>query len=66
VEYSTLGTGGQPMKAVMTANVIIKSVFAICVTVAAVYFNNSWILWWYMVVPFLGYSYESKPIKKGE
>ena len=53
------------MRAVMTANVIIKSVFAVCVTVAAMYFNNAWILWWYMVVPFLGSEYKETPIKKG-
>ncbi len=53
------------MKAVMICNAVIKSVFALCVTAAAMYFNNVWILWWYMVLPFLGYDYKETPIKKG-
>lgn len=48
------------MKTVMIANIIIKSVFALCVTMAAIYFNNAWVLWWYMVVPFLGYEYQGR------
>lgn len=48
------------MKSVMTANIIIKSVFAICVTAAACYFGNPVILGWYMLLPLLGYSYETK------
>ena len=48
------------MKSVMTANIIIKTVFAICVTAAACYFGNPVILWWYMFIPLLGYSYETK------
>lgn len=54
------------MRAVMTANIIIKSVFTICVTAAAIYFNNARIMWWYMVVPFLGYDYKETPTKKGK
>lgn len=53
------------MKTVIIANIIIKSVFALCVTMAAIYFNNAWVLWWYMVVPFLGYEYKEIPTKKG-
>lgn len=53
------------MKATMTCNAIIKSVFALCVTAAAIYFNNANVLWWYIVVPFLGYDYKETPVKKG-
>ena len=53
------------MKFVIIGNIIIKSIFALCVTVAAIYFRNPNILWWYMVVPFLGYDYKETPIKKG-
>ena len=53
------------MKTVMIGNVVIKSVFAICVTAAAMYFNNAWILWWFIVLSFLGYDYKETPTKKG-
>ena len=53
------------MKTVMIANIIIKSVFALCVTMAAIYFKNAWILWWFMIVPFIGYDYKETPTKKG-
>ena len=52
------------MKTVMLCNVLIKTAFAICVTVAAMYFKNAWILWWYMVVPLLGYDYKETPLQK--
>lgn len=54
------------MRAVMACNTIIKSVFAMCVTAAAIWFNNASVLWWYMVLPFIGYEYKETPIKKGE
>lgn len=53
------------MKAVMLCNIVIKSVFAICVTVAAIYFKNAWILWWYVLLMLIGYDYKSTPINKG-
>ena len=53
------------MRAVMICNAVIKSVFALCVTGAAIYFNNTWVLWWFMVLPFLGYDYKETPTKKG-
>ena len=47
------------MKEVMTANIIIMSTFAICVTFAAVHFNNAGILWWYLMMGVIGFTYKS-------
>lgn len=52
------------MKSVMITNAIIKSVLAVCITVAAMHFNNSWILCWYMILFFVGYDYKETPIKR--
>lgn len=48
------------MKSVMTANIIIKSAFAICVTVAACFFNKPEILWWYVLLLGIGYEYKTE------
>lgn len=53
------------MKSVMICNAVIKSVFAVCVTVAAVYFHNAGLLWWYVLLLLLGFEYKETPIKKG-
>ena len=47
------------MKAVMIANTVIMSVYAICVTLAAVHFNNPGILWWYLMMGVIGFTYKS-------
>ena len=47
------------MKAVMIANTIIMATYAICVTIAAVHFNNPSILWWYLMMGAIGFSYKS-------
>lgn len=52
------------MRAVMFCNAVIKSVFAVCVTGAAIYFNKAGVLWWFVLLPFLGYDYKSTPTKK--
>lgn len=41
-------------------NILLKTVFVACVTVAAIRFNNPNILWWYTFSLLLGYQYESK------
>ena len=47
------------MTAVMIANSVIMATYAICVTFAAVHFNNPGILWWYLIMGFIGFSYKS-------
>ena len=57
------------MKIVMIANILIKTVFVICVTVSAIMFNKTSLLWWFVLTPFLGYEYKTKetahPTEKG-
>ena len=48
------------MKIVMIGNILIKIVFMICVTIFLIVFNNTSLLWWFLLAPFLGYSYETK------
>lgn len=48
------------MKTVMIANIIIRSVFFICVTVAAIMFSKPAILCWYVLGIFLGIEYKEK------
>lgn len=56
------------MKTMMLANTIIMSVYAICVTCAAAYFNNPGILWWYLLLMLIGFTGKEKTTKttKGE
>ena len=54
------------MKEIMLANIIIMSVFAICVTCAAIYFNNPVILWWYLLLTMIGFTGKTKETTKGE
>lgn len=37
------------MNAFIVANYACRAVAFICVTVAAIYFNNAGVLWWYIV-----------------
>ncbi len=48
------------MKIVMIANILIKSVFMICVTILSIMFNKTSILWWFVLTPLLGYEYKTK------
>lgn len=50
------------MKPVLIANVITKVVFMICVTALAILFDKASILWWFVLLPFLGYEYKETPI----
>lgn len=52
------------MKTVMWGNVIIQTVFIICIAAAAIYFDNPNMFWWFMVLPFLGYEYRETPINR--
>ena len=47
------------MKAVMIANAVIIATYAICVTFVAVHFNNPSILWWYLMMGVIGFTYKS-------
>lgn len=47
------------MRAVMIANTIIMATYVICVTFAAVHFNNPSILWWYLMMGVIGFTYKS-------
>ena len=54
------------MKIVMLANMVIMATYAVCVTCAAIYFGNPDILWWYVLLGFLGFSYNSRGAKDGK
>lgn len=47
------------MKTVMLANVLIMATYSICVTCAAIRFDNPKILWWYALLFVIGFSYKS-------
>ena len=34
-------------------HIVLASVFSVCVTVAAIYFNNAWLLAWYVIMIFV-------------
>jgi hypothetical protein len=53
------------LKALLITNVITKAVFTICITILAISFNNTGILWWFVLLPFLGYTYIKTPVVKG-
>jgi hypothetical protein len=44
------------MNALMIANMIIMTTYAMCVTYAAVHFNDPGILWWYLLLPLIGFT----------
>lgn len=48
------------MNAVMIANTIIMSVYSICVTCAAIHFDRPGILWWYLLLAAMGFTYKTK------
>ncbi len=50
------------MKWVMICNIIIKVAFSVCVTIAAISFENAGLLWWFVLLPFLGFSYTKKSV----
>ena len=52
------------MKIVIIGSIILKAIFFICVTIAAIYFQKPSLLWWYILGCFMGYEYESTPDSK--
>lgn len=53
------------MKMVMFANMAIMTAYSVCVTCAAIYFDNPRILWWYVFLGFLGFTYKSGGAEDG-
>ena len=53
------------LKVVVLSSILIKITYCVCVTVAAIHFNNTNILWWYLMSFMFGYSYSSDG-KKGD
>lgn len=44
-------------------SIILDISYIVCVTKAAMYFNNPKILWWYLLVLIIGYSFKGGEIK---
>ena len=53
------------MKTVMFVNMVVMTIYAICVTYAATYFDNPRLLWWYVLLVVIGFSYSSGGNKDG-
>ena len=53
------------LKAIVLSSTILKIAYCVCVTVAAIHFNNTNILLWYLMSFMFGYSYSSDG-KKGD
>lgn len=51
------------MKFAMLANMVIEAVYAVCVTVAAIYFGRAAILWWYLLLLVMGCTYKESVAK---
>lgn len=47
------------LKALMLS-IVLDISYIVCVTKAAMYFNNPKILWWYLLVLIIGYSFRFK------
>jgi hypothetical protein len=47
------------LKFVILFNVLLKILYCVCVTVAAIHFNDARILWWYLLATVFGYDYSS-------
>ncbi len=57
---------GRRMKTVMFANTMIMMIYTVCVTYAAVRFDDPSILWWYVMLGFLGFTYKSGGVEDGK
>lgn len=54
------------MKFVMLANILIMGIYATCVTYAATYFNDPKILWWYVLLTVIGFTYKTRGAEDGK
>lgn len=52
------------LKAVLLATVILKLGFCICVTVASIHFENTSLLWWYLLSVLMGWGYKDNDKKE--
>ena len=48
------------MKTLIIMNEITRIAAFICITICAIYFQKTGLLWWYLVPLFMGLSYETK------
>lgn len=48
------------LRAVLLANVILILGFCICVTVASIHFENTSLLWWYLLSLLMSFRYSEK------
>lgn len=54
------------MNAIMLANMAIMGTYAVCVTYAATHFNDPKILWWYVLLTLIGFTYKTKKDDDGD
>ncbi len=54
------------MIGVMLANMAIMVTYAVCVTYAATHFNDPKILWWYVLLTLIGFTYKTKKDDDGK
>lgn len=47
------------LKFVVLSDTLLKIAYCVCVTIAAIHFNDPGILWWYLLSCMLGYNYSS-------
>lgn len=48
---------------VLVLSIVLDISYIVCVTKAAMYFNNPKILWWYLLVLIIGYSFKGSSAK---
>jgi hypothetical protein len=54
------------MNAIMLANMAIMGTYAVCVTYAASHFSDPKILWWYVPLTLIGFTYKTKKDDDGD
>lgn len=54
------------LKFVVLWSVLLKIAFCICVTIAAIHFNDPALLWWYLLAFAFGYTYSDGGVKTDE
>lgn len=54
------------LKFIVLMSVLLKIAYCVCVTIAAIHFDRSGILWWYLLAFAFGYEYHSGKDDKNE